>query len=133
MRPQGSDPDLPAEIEKPSYARDALARAEQSHDDASAMLRRVAERRVRYQETLIRREIRHAELENERAAAAEREEARLDAAGETEFLRGQIAPMLEDGWTLEQLEEIGITRELLASLDLFHEVARRTRTPDDTP
>ncbi len=116
-----------------SYARRAAERAEQVYDEASASVDRVAERRVRYQEVVIRREIRQGQRENERAAALDGEQARLDASTESEFLRDQIAPMLEDGWTLQQLEEIGITREMLVSLDLFHEVARRSPNRDDTP
>ena len=132
MQPRSQDPgpghETPAEPrDRTSYAQEAIARAEQCHDEASASLQRVAERRVRYQEVLIRREIRLAELENERAAAIEQEQARLDAATDTEFLRDQIEPMLEDGWTLEQLQEIGITRDMLVSLDLYHDVARRSR------
>ena len=136
MQPRSHDP-APrppgTEDEPASYARGAAERAEQVHREASASADRVAERRVRYQEVVIRHEIRQAERENEQAAALDREQARLDASSESEFLRDQIAPMLEDGWTLEQLEEIGITREMLVSLDLLPEVARRSRTPGDTP
>ena len=132
-RPNVSDPDPPAGEARPSPAQEASARAERMHDEAGEAVRRLAERRVRYQEIVIRREIRHAELENEQAAAVEREQARLDAASDTEFMRDQIQPMLDDGWTLEQLEEIGITRDMLASLDLLDDATPRPLTPGDAP
>lgn len=95
MQPGSDDPAPPRTgAEASSYARKA---ADQVYEEASASVHRVTERRVRYQEAVIRREIRQAKRENEEAAALEREQARLDAFSETEFMRDQIAPMLEDG------------------------------------
>ncbi len=130
-RSQDAEPrrEVPSRVDKDvvEFARDAAERAELSHEQASELQRRVAECRVRYHEVVIRREIRQAERENEQAAAEDQERKELDAASEGEFMREQIAPMLEEGWTMEELEEIGISRQLLASLGLLHEVTRRRR------
>ena len=102
------------------FAREAAERAEAQLDEARARLDRLDGRKARRDDALIRREIRRGA---DGLARHEREQAgeeRLHAGDDATFMREQLIPMLKDGWSLEELASVGITRETLSSLGILH-------------
>jgi hypothetical protein len=78
-------------------------RSAQARPTPDAM-ERIEHALMRLEVTRSRREMRHADLEMERRTRArERETAELE-----EWIRGQAASMLADGWTPGELADIGI-------------------------
>jgi hypothetical protein len=106
--------------DRQQFAREAAERAQAKLDEAAAGLARLAERRLRREDVLIRREIRKSADELAQFERDQRGDERLDAGDEAAFMREQLVPMLKDGWTLEELEGVGVTRETLSALGILH-------------
>ncbi len=102
--------------ERQRFARESAERAEAKQMNAAAVHDRVAARGTARDEALIRREVRHA---TDTLARLERDEAG-DPPLDDPFMREQIASMLREGWSMEELESVGVTREMLSSLGILH-------------
>ena len=66
----------------------------------------------------VHRTLREME-ESARELVAERAEAEREVAEQTAWVRGQVAAMLDAGWSREELAEIGIGDEVLAQVGLL--------------
>lgn len=116
---------------KAARARASAARAEERLDVAHATLARLDRRWDGFESLMIRREIRKAQQDLEESAEQERARERAEGAADAAFMRDEIVPMLEKGWTREQLAEIGITGELLERLGLLHHFSRSSGVKSD--
>jgi hypothetical protein len=101
-------------------AREAAERAEARLEAANAGLDRLAARRAQGDAALIRREIRQSADELAEIEREERGGSRAETTSDAAFMRQQLIPMLKDGWSLDELAGIGITRETLSSLGILH-------------
>lgn len=84
------------------------------------------ERLARHKERLAARDQRRIDQETRRGGVEMRKlseeleaDMREEAEEEDAFLRDRIAPMLAEGWTVEELSEIGIFHDLLTRLGLL--------------
>ncbi|HEX8361177.1 MAG TPA: hypothetical protein VF613_13775 [Longimicrobium sp.] len=110
--------------ERQQFAREAAERAQARLDEVTAGLARLVARRLRRDEALIRREIRLGADELTEFEREQRGDSRLDAGDDAAFMREQLVPMLKEGWTLEELAGVGITRETLSELGILHHLKR---------
>ncbi len=107
-------------VDSQQFAREAAERADAYLAEARAGQERLAARRHWREEALIRREIRHGAEELARHERDRLGDERLHTGEDAAFMREQLVPMLKGGWSLEELEAVGVTRETLSSLGILH-------------
>lgn len=118
----GRSPDAAAAARR---ASDLRVRADRALADSEDLLAAAARRRARMRglsdQAMLRLEMVWSRLELRWLdRTSRRDEKRREAERERDdaWMRDEIASMLANGWTREELAEVGIGEELLASLGL---------------